>query len=57
MSEMLQMIIDTLPEGWSIDDAKYGLDFLFVCPHGDLVEQDGQCPEGLWSPMVTMGLI
>lgn len=57
MNEMLQTIIDMLPEGWEIDDEAYGMSFLFVCPHGDLVEQDGHCPEGLPSPMLTMGLI
>jgi hypothetical protein len=29
----------------------------FVCPCGDEIELDGECPEGCVSPMVSMGFI
>jgi hypothetical protein len=44
-----------LPEGWQTDG--YGLDSCLICPHGHLIEMDGQCPEGCESPLRTMGLI
>lgn len=30
---------------------------MFVCPCGRKVEDDGQCPQGHKSPMLTEGLI
>ncbi len=55
---MLKMIEDMLaPTGWEIYDPQMGLDFILLCPHGDTVEQDGTCPAGDQSPMITMGLI
>ncbi len=38
-------------DGWEADED------LLVCPHGHLVEQDGECPEGCVSPLKVMGLI
>ena len=57
MDDMLTTIISMLPEGWSIDDEKYGMDFNLICPHGHMIEQDGRCPDGHVSPLITMGLI
>jgi len=37
----------TLPDGW--DAGAYG-DTL-ICPCGDEIELDGQCPEGCTSPL------
>jgi len=42
-----------LPEGWSHDG--FGFDANLICPHGDMIEMDGTCPEGCESPL--MGLI
>lgn len=50
-------MLDLLPTNWEIDSEAYGLDFLLICPHGDTVEQDGNCPQGCVSPLVTLGLI
>lgn len=45
-----------LPDGWEIEEG-YGMDFLFICPCGNTIEQDGRCPECGPSPMVAMGMI
>lgn len=44
-----------LPKGWSTDG--YGSSACFICPCGDTIEQDGECPEGHMSPLVRLGLI
>lgn len=44
-----------LPKGWSTDG--YGSSANFICPCGDMIEQDGECPEGHMSPLVRLGLI
>lgn len=49
------MIQDLLPEGWETDG--FGLDSNLICPHGHMIEQDGECPEGCVSPLRLMGLI
>jgi len=46
---------EILPEGWETDG--YGLDSCLICPHGHTIEQDGRCPDGCVSPLITMGLI
>lgn len=53
----IEMIEDVLPEDWSVHDPQMGLDCLLVCPHGDVIEQDGTCPEGCESPLRGLGLI
>jgi hypothetical protein len=55
--EMLDAIRAILPEGWDIDSEGYGLDFLLICPCGDVIEQDGECPDGHISPLREQGLI
>jgi hypothetical protein len=55
MDDFEAMIQSILPEGWDTDG--FGADCLLICPCGDLVEQDGECPEGHVSPLRTMGLI
>lgn len=53
MDEMLKSI---LPEGWETDG--FGLDSCLICPHGEMIEQDGRAEEcGCVSPLITMGLI
>lgn len=54
--QMLDFLVEMLPEGWELDES-YGLDFTLICPHGDVIEQDGRCPDGCVSPMITLGLI
>jgi len=39
-------------KGWTTD----GLG-TFICPHGHRIEDDGRCPEGCISPMLTLGVI
>ena len=40
-----------LPEGWdSMDDE-------LICPCGDTIELDGECPEGHVSPLRLAGMI
>ena len=46
---------DILPDGWEHDG--YGFDSCLICPHGEVIEQDGYCPEGCVSPLMEMGLI
>jgi hypothetical protein len=46
-----------LPEDWSVHDPEMGSSCLLECPHGNVIEQDGHCPEGCESPMLTLGLI
>lgn len=46
---------DFLPEGWETDGM--GMDSLLICPCGITIEQDGRCPNGHVSPLITMGLI
>jgi len=44
-----------LPEGWTTDG--YGLSSNLICPHGNMMEQDGSGPCGCESPLKEMGLI
>lgn len=37
--------------GWEIDDD------LLVCPHGHVIELDGECPRGCVSLLIKLGLI
>lgn len=50
---MMQEMEPFLPPGWEI--SIYGDSF--VCPCGDEIELDGECPEGCISPMLQMGMI
>ena len=43
---------ELLPEGWYVEN-----DAVLVCPHGYMIEYDGECPEGCVSPIRVMGLI
>lgn len=49
------LLNDILPEGWETDGD--GIDGSLTCPHGHLIELDGECPEGCRSPLLAMGLI
>ncbi len=49
--------IEELLEGTEWETDGFGLDACLICPHGHLIEQDGRCPEGCVSPLLTMGLI
>jgi len=44
-----------LPDGWGTDG--FGIDSLLECPCGYMIEQDGRCPDGCVSPLITMGLM
>lgn len=57
MDAFVQMIESILPEGWEVYDPQMGSSCLLLCPHGEVIEQDGHCPEGCESPMLTMGMI
>ena len=46
---------DILPEDWTTDG--YGMSSNLVCPHGHVIEQDGNCPDGCISPLKQMGMI
>lgn len=41
-----------MDEGWDISPSG-----VLICPHGHLIEDDGECPEGCESPILEMGLI
>lgn len=53
----LQELLDKDFPDWSIYDPQYGSSCLLECPHGNVIEQDGRCPQGCVSPMRTLGLI
>lgn len=36
---------------WDVDDGS------LVCPDGHVIELDGECPDGLVSPLLELGLI
>ena len=40
-------------KGWEVYDPQMGSSCLLLCPCGTVIEQDGECPEGHVSPMVT----
>jgi len=47
---MLEEIIATC-DGWETDG--YGDSSCLVCPHGHVIEQDGECPDGCISPLLA----
>lgn len=51
------MVESMLPDEWSIHDPEMSPDFLLECPHGNVIEQDGRCPDGCVSPLRAAGLI
>lgn len=53
----VEMLEGMLPEDWEVYDPEMGSSCLLLCPHGNVIEQDGFCPEGCESPLRTMGLI
>jgi hypothetical protein len=59
VSDMLDGLLPDglLPDGWEHDADTYGSCFTLVCPHGHSIEQDGKCPDGCVSPLITAGLI
>ena len=57
MDDITEMLDELLPEGWEHDAGTYGSSFTLTCPHGETIEQDGRCPEGCESPLLTLGLI
>jgi hypothetical protein len=52
MFNAIDVLADILPEGWEVLDES-----TMICPHGDLIEWDGHCPEGCASPLMGLGLI
>jgi hypothetical protein len=53
--EFEEMLMDLLPDGWETDG--YGIDSCLVCPHGNMIEQDGVGHCGCVSPLRENGLI
>lgn len=51
-AEFLSLFPQYVDEGWTTD----GIDML-ICPCGNRVEDDGECPEGCVSPMLQEGMI
>ena len=54
--DLEDLIMDLLPDGWEYEDG-YGMDGNLICPHGEMIEQDGRCPEGCVSPLIGLGII
>ena len=48
----LQQILDRNGYSEWIDDND-----LLICPHGNVIELDGSCPDGCKSPLIEMGMI
>ena len=44
-----------LPEDWEHDG--FGFDSNLICPCGDVIELDGECPQGCVSPLLEQGMI
>lgn len=57
MGNFVQMIQQMLPADWEVYDPQMGSSCLLQCPHGNVVEQDGICPEGCVSPLITLGIL
>ena len=57
MPSVVEMLEQILPEDWEVADAQMGSSCLLLCPCGEMIEQDGECPEGHVSPLVEMGMI
>lgn len=55
--DLIEIVEDSLPEGWSIWDPEMAPDFLLECPHGHVIETDGTCPAGCISPLRGIGLL
>ena len=49
--------LPSLPGGWEWHDPAMGMDALLVCPCGDVIEQDGVCPDGCESPLSLAGMV
>lgn len=56
-SEFIELVESIIPDTWSVHDPEMGMDCLLVCPHGDVIELDGSCPQGCVSPLIGAGLI
>ncbi len=50
-----EILDEILPEGWEHDG--YGFDSCLICPHGEVIEQDGRCYLGCESPLSDLGMI
>jgi hypothetical protein len=50
-------LAELLPDGWEVYDPNMGMSALLLCPCGNVIEQDGICPNGHESPLRTMGVI
>lgn len=48
---MDELIAEILPDDWEVENE------LLVCPHGHVIELDGNCPDGCVSPLRSQGLI
>lgn len=56
MDELAELVARQLPHGWEMADPT-SFDSPLVCPCGEVIEQDGACPEGCVSPLHTAGWI
>lgn len=54
MSEMTEEILEDIAPDWSTDGVD---DSVLICPCGDRIEQDGECPRCGPSPLRLAGLI
>jgi len=52
---MLEELIAELYPDWETDG--FGDSSNLICPHGNMVEQDGTAPDGCVSPLIQMGMI
>lgn len=57
MNEFVEYLEGILPADWEVYDPEMGSSCLLLCPHGTVIEQDGHCPEGCESPMLSLGMI
>jgi hypothetical protein len=57
MDPFVQALEELLPEDWEVYDPEMGSSCLLLCPCGDVIEQDGVCPQGCESPLRTLGMI
>lgn len=52
---MLEGLLADIAPDWSTDG--YGMSSLLIAPDGCVIEQDGECPHGYVSPLITAGMI
>jgi hypothetical protein len=52
MKEEILKMLGADADGWEVD-----YDDCLICPCGDRIEDDGKCPNGCVSPLITAGMI